>query len=225
MRRLSATCRRSATRASPSAAWSRSRHTRSSPASKEISTVRETWHATASARHHAVQQHGGVRLLGVTSFDSTSAFRQAFKDDRDNYHTVGPDLYGDPRSPGGRKPQTEEHASRQAGSSKQHAIQLEQACLRRAARIRRRRREDRACYRRLHAYEEIFDGRKDYRNAYREMLAEDAHGRTCPCGICAKAGINVIIFRGSERNKRRGFHNIYAFRQRLDRELRARSAA
>src|SRR6185437_7475744 len=25
---------------------------------------------------------------GVTSFDSTSAFRQAFKDDKDNYHTI-----------------------------------------------------------------------------------------------------------------------------------------
>ena len=29
------------------------------------------------------------RGLGVTSFDSTSAFRQSFKDDRDNYHTTG----------------------------------------------------------------------------------------------------------------------------------------
>ena len=36
-----------------------------------------------------------------------------------------------------------------------------------------------------------------------------------------KAGINVILFRGSERNKRRGFHNLYVFRQRLDRELNA----
>jgi hypothetical protein len=33
------------------------------------------------------------------------------------------------------------------------------------------------------------------------------------------------MFRGSERNKRRGFHNLYVFRQRLDRELRRRSAA
>ena len=76
----------------------------------------------------------------------------------------------------------------------------------------------------LDAYEEIFDGRKDYSQAYREIL-EDAPWKKCPCGICGEAGINVIIFRGSERNKRRGFHNIYAFRQRLDRELGARSAA
>jgi hypothetical protein len=34
----------------------------------------------------------------------------------------------------------------------------------------------------------------------------------------------VIIFRGSERNKRRGFHNLHVFRQRLDRELNVRSA-
>ena len=27
-------------------------------------------------------------ITGVTSFDSTSPFRQSFMDDRDNYHTV-----------------------------------------------------------------------------------------------------------------------------------------
>ena len=47
----------------------------------------------------------------------------------------------------------------------------------------------------LEAYEQIFDGRKSYREAYRETL-EDAPWKTCTCGICGKAGINVVIFRG-----------------------------
>jgi hypothetical protein len=29
-------------------------------------------------------------------------------------------------------------------------------------------------------------------------------------------GVEVIIFRGSERNKRRGFHNLAVFRDRMD---------
>ena len=66
-------------------------------------------------------------------------------------------------------------------------------------------------------------GIKDQAGAYRDVL-DDAPWKTCPCSICAKAGINVILFRGSERNKRRGFHNLYVFRRRLDRELDARSA-
>ena len=45
---------------------------------------------------------------GVTSFDSTSAFRQAFKDDKDNYHTDGPHLHSNSRAAGGRAAETEE---------------------------------------------------------------------------------------------------------------------
>jgi hypothetical protein len=42
---------------------------------------------------------------------------------------------------------------------------------------------------------------------YRRTL-EDAPWRICECGLCAKHGIEIAIFRGSERNKRRGFHNL-----------------
>jgi len=34
----------------------------------------------------------------------------------------------------------------------------------------------------------------------------------------------VAIFRGSERNKRRGFHNLFVFHQRLQRELTTTTA-
>ena len=47
--------------------------------------------------------------FGVTSFDSTSAFRQAFKDDKDNYHVLDrtytavrvPQVDGNPEAQGG----------------------------------------------------------------------------------------------------------------------------
>ena len=33
--------------------------------------------------------------------------------------------------------------------------------------------------------------------------------------MCREAGIHAIVFRGSERNKRRGFHNLHVFAQRF----------
>jgi hypothetical protein len=75
----------------------------------------------------------------------------------------------------------------------------------------------------LREYDQVVGNRKDYTEAYGETL-QDAPWKKCGCRICREAGINVVIFRGSERNKRRGFHNIYAFRQRIDRELQVRSA-
>jgi hypothetical protein len=160
--------------------------------------------------------------LGVTSFDSTSAFRQAFKDDRDNYHTP------DRTYTAIRVPQVDGNAKLkkriQAGQvSQDKAIRLEQACMQALRGYGYGEVKIGQVLGCLEAYEQIFDGRKSYREAYRETL-EDAPWKTCTCGICDNAGINVVIFRGSERNKRRGFHNIYAFRQRVDRELATRSA-
>jgi hypothetical protein len=39
--------------------------------------------------------------------------------------------------------------------------------------------------------------------------------KECPCPICKNIGIDVMIFRGNNRNRRRGFHNIFAFNQLL----------
>ncbi len=49
---------------------------------------------------------------------------------------------------------------------------------------------------------------------YRRTL-EDKPWKACPCPICKKHGIEVIIFRGNNRNRRRGFHNTWAFHQML----------
>jgi hypothetical protein len=161
--------------------------------------------------------------LGVTSFDSTSAFRQAFKDDKDNYHTPEqtytalrvPQVDGNPKL----------KASIQAGRvAQQKAAEWERACLRLLRDYDAGNAPVQAVLDALNSYQEIFDGRRDYSVAYRKIL-EESPWKKCPCGICELAGIDVAIFRGSERNKRRGFHNVYAFRQRLDRELQAGRAA
>lgn len=44
-----------------------------------------------------------------------------------------------------------------------------------------------------------------------QRLLEDRPWETCGCEICAHAGIEVVIFRGNNRNRRRGFHNTFTF--------------
>ena len=46
-----------------------------------------------------------------------------------------------------------------------------------------------------------------------EKTLYDAPWKRCRCAICRKDGIHVIIFRGNNRNRRRGFHNTWLFYQ------------
>ncbi len=67
-------------------------------------------------------------------------------------------------------------------------------------------------------YEKLYDEGSSRAEIYRETLSETPWKR-CDCDICRRIGIHVILFRGAERNRRRGFHNIFVFYQRLHREL------
>ena len=68
---------------------------------------------------------------------------------------------------------------------------------------------------RLKAYEAVWHGAKDDSERYRETLG-DKPWRKCKCAVCRKLGIHVVVFRGAERNRGRGFHNLHVLRQRLD---------
>ena len=158
---------------------------------------------------------------GVTSFDSTSPFRQAFKDDTDNYYTLDRNYIAL------RVPQVDGNANSSAGSSpaqstRTKARRLERACLRRSRRLRRRR-GDRSRQRldALDAYERTCSASRDSEATYAETL-EAAPWKHCPCAVCEDVGIDVVIFRGAERNKRRGFHNLFVF---ASGSTRARDAA
>jgi hypothetical protein len=48
---------------------------------------------------------------------------------------------------------------------------------------------------------------------------EAAPWKQCPCDICQRDGIDVIIFRGNNRNRRRGFHNTFVFYRLLQKML------
>ena len=59
-------------------------------------------------------------------------------------------------------------------------------------------------------FERISDGGEKLREAYRRVLT-DRPWEQCKCAICREIGIHALIFRGYNRNKRRGFHNTYVF--------------
>lgn len=160
---------------------------------------------------------GAFAACGVTSFDSTSPFRQSFKDDTDNYYALDhtytalrvPQVDGNPklkaRIRAGQVPQAD-------------ALRLERHCMDSLRGYDSGTTRLATVLQALGDYDQLCDGRKDRTAAYRRTL-EDQPWKTCGCGLCEKAGIEIALFRGSERNKRRGFHNLHVFRQRLHREL------
>jgi hypothetical protein len=53
---------------------------------------------------------------------------------------------------------------------------------------------------------------------YRATL-QNRPWKECNCAICEDIGINVMIFRGNNRNRRRGFHNNYMFCRLMEKVL------
>lgn len=61
---------------------------------------------------------------------------------------------------------------------------------------------------------------RDRRLKYEQTL-HDRPWQTCPCEVCQNIGVEVIIFRGNDRNRRRGFHNAWVFYCQLQAALEA----
>lgn len=144
--------------------------------------------------------------LGVTSFDSTSAFRQAFMDDRKNFHTADrayvairvPQVDGNPML---------KRAILAGNVSQKEAITAERETLKALRAFDGSATARRACLDRLGEYEVICQSKKSYIGAYEETLTAAPWTR-CTCKICRDHRVEIAIFRGTERNKRRGFHNM-----------------
>jgi hypothetical protein len=183
--------------------------------------------SVAEYRHPSTELHllgvtrcesvGAFRDFGVTSFDSTSAFRQAFKDERDNYYALDrtwialrvPQVEGNAKLM--RRIRAGEIDQAIARRHEKHALAMINAFDAGEVTV-----DDAVSA--LQEYERIYDGKRDRSIGYREVL-EAAPWRQCDCQVCAEAGIHAIVFRGSERNKRRGFHNLHVFARRLEREV------
>jgi hypothetical protein len=153
---------------------------------------------------------------GVASLDSTSPFQQSFKDARDNYHTLERNYVAV------RVMQIDgnQRLKRRilAGELDQNeGRRLEHACLARLTAYDDGKGSLEAALDALDAYH-AFLGDPPQRDTCEETLSARPW-KSCTCEVCADVGIHVVIFRGTERNKRRGFHNLYVFNRRLQAEL------
>src|SRR3954471_8566687 len=142
-----------------------------------------------------VEHIGEFAGRGVTSFDSTSPFRQAFKDDRDNYYDKARNWIAL------RVPQVDANPKLQrrvlAGDvDGRHARKLEQRALNVLALFDRGDAGVDEVVQALREYELIYDPTKDRSSAYCEVL-QNAPWKRCDCAVCRDVGIQVIIFRGT----------------------------
>jgi len=146
--------------------------------------------------------------LGVTSIDSTSPLRQAFKDMKDNYYAPGRTYTAL------RVPQVEANPQLvrkiKAGKVDQReARRLEQICLRRLNDFDHGRCGVESTLEALIGYEMLYHDGKSFEAVYREVL-EEAPWKRCPCDICRVLGIHVMLFRGARETDAAAF-TIYTF--------------
>jgi hypothetical protein len=48
-----------------------------------------------------------------------------------------------------------------------------------------------------------------------ERTLKDRPWMSCLCPICKQLSIEVVVFRGNNRNRRRGFHNLIVFNRHV----------
>ena len=152
---------------------------------------------------------------GVTSFDSTSPFFQSFKDATDNYY-LEDKTYTAIRIPQVDGNTMMKRLIKSGRISQNAAIKQEQLALDMLRKYAGHRARLGQTLEAILDYESLLPNRRGRVDAYRRTLIERPWEK-CSCGICDDVGVEVIIFRGSERNKRRGFHNLAVFRDRIDR--------
>jgi hypothetical protein len=153
------------------------------------------------------------KRFGVYSLDSTSPLKKAFMDDRDNYYTSTKAYTAL------RIPQVGENAKLKrlilsGAIDFSEARKLETACLAMIFAYDKGNVDVDDVLEILTRYEMLWRGSVVSIDRTRETLVETPW-RTCRCQICRELGINVIIFRGAERNRRRGFHNLFVLRETL----------
>ena len=176
-----------------------------------------------SALSDILQPDTGLHLFGITrrdllrdataldvvSVDGTSPLKQAFKDDKNNYHTETYN-YVAVRIPQVQGNNALMRAIRAGDIDGGTARDAEQTCLRNIALYDQHKLDIDTVLESIDRYDRICGGNGARIPNYRKTL-EDRPWEECPCEVCRQLGIQVILFRGAERNRRRGFHNLQLF--------------
>jgi hypothetical protein len=185
-----------------------------------------------------------LTALGVASVDSASALRSAWMSATNNYLTAQNGWYMAIRIPMTRTRQIQD-GFREHPDEACRLTQLERACLDGVRAYAASRGEpaeslvaDLIAYvqgvqRFVDRLHEETTGRKRPNRKLTpaaergvqlrlERTLSDRPWAHCSCPLCRAHGVEMLIFRGNNRNRRRGFHNTYVFYNLVDHALQGR---
>ncbi len=167
-----------------------------------------------------------MQYRSIASFDSTSPLLRAFKDGKRNYYLINErgemDYYIAIRIPQAMENNTLGRLVKQGRYRQEDLVRMEKAAL---SQIRAYDKEQADIkdvldsvmeYARILSWDDKVSEETNERRL--ETLRTDYHRtltarpwQQCRCPICKDVAVEVIIFRASNRNKRRGIHNMDAF--------------
>ncbi|AZO75991.1 tRNA-guanine transglycosylase DpdA [Mesorhizobium sp. M1D.F.Ca.ET.043.01.1.1] len=177
-----------------------------------------------------IEQLADIERHGVTSFDTTSPLMRAFKDARKNYwvrsRTGELSYYTAIRIPQAIENNRLKNKALEGRINQEEARTLEKAALEGVRKVARREVGIEEALDAVMAYwdalnwdDEVSPSRRaDSLNRQRRIYArtlEDRPWEGCDCRVCREGGVEALIFRNSNRNKRRGMHNLHVFHQHL----------
>lgn len=156
-----------------------------------------------------LQQH--FRRLGVDSFDSATYFRKAWLRSDQNYLGTDGQWYAAIRVPPSYDGRTAKRLL-QSGKPEKKIQHLERVARDALRAFASRRVSLDACLEAVMKYDKLLDRGEStetrLRQAYRRTLQERPWEK-CHCRLCKDLGIEMLVFRGLNRNKRRGAHNTW----------------
>jgi queuine/archaeosine tRNA-ribosyltransferase len=172
-----------------------------------------------------------LELNRVSSFDTTSPLLRAFKDAKKNYWVRSKSgqlsYYTAIRIPQATENNKLKQKACEGSLNQELARRLESAALEGVRGYAARKAGLEECLDAVMDYWAVLNwdanpsmsGRSEAALRQREVYSRTLSDRpweSCSCRVCREAGVEAVIFRTSNRNKRRGIHNLHVFHTHLD---------
>jgi queuine/archaeosine tRNA-ribosyltransferase len=148
--------------------------------------------------------------FGVSSVDSSSALRQAWLSSANNYYAPDTDNYAAIRVPIAGKGRFSKKAIQEGLITKEDLLDLEKDCLMAIRQYDQGEISAKKAHKIFVEYGKLMGGSDELYQKYYRTLVERPWDK-CPCKVCKDTGIDVVVFRRNNRNRRRGFHNTWVF--------------
>lgn len=136
--------------------------------------------------------------------------RQAWLSSSDNYYSPDMNHYTAIRIPPIGESKAVKEAIKEGMAKEEDLVKLEGKCLSSLRELDNGQASVEKALNNVMAYAKVLGGDGSFYEKYLRTLT-DQPWKKCPCKICKETGIDVAIFRGNNRNRRRGFHNTWVF--------------